>query len=81
MFLLPENIYVWRINYKDFDPGREGLREALCTLGNGYVGTRGSSPECVASSVHYPGIYVAELYNRLKTHIAGRTVVNEDLVN
>jgi len=31
--------------------------------------------------VNYPGTYVAGLYNRVSTEIAGRTVVNEDLVN
>lgn len=78
---LPENIYTWRIFYKTFDPGQESLREAICTLGNGYLGTRGAAPECDAMSVHYPGTYLAGLYNRLKTRIVGRTVVNEDFVN
>jgi alpha,alpha-trehalase len=31
--------------------------------------------------VNYPGTYVAGLYNRLRTPIAGRTLENEDLVN
>ena len=78
---LPENIYTWRIFYRAFDPGQESLREAICTLGNGYIGTRGCAPECDAIGVHYPGTYMAGLYNRLKTRIAGKTVVNEDFVN
>jgi alpha,alpha-trehalase len=64
-----------------YDPGEEPLREALCTLGNGYFATRGAAPETSADGVHYPGTYVAGLYNRLATDIAGRTIVNEALVN
>ena len=60
--------------------GAGGLREALCTLGNGYVATRGAAPDCGADAVHYPGTYLAGGYNRLTT-IAGRDVENEDLVN
>ena len=71
----------WVLAYEGFDPAKEGLREALCTLGNGYFATRGAAPEAVADDVHYPGTYVAGLYNRLETEIAGRTVENEDLVN
>jgi len=72
---------VWRLVYDGFDPGRQGLREALCALGNGYFVTRGALPEAEADGTNYPGTYVAGLYNRLATEIAGRTVVNEDLVN
>ncbi len=71
----------WTIVYERFEPAEEALRETLCTLGNGYFATRGAVPESVASKIHYPGTYIAGLYNRLATNIAGRTVVNEDLVN
>jgi len=71
----------WRLAYDGFDPAEEGLREALCTLGNGYFATRGAAEECEADDIHYPGTYLAGGYNRLKTDIAGRTVENEDLVN
>lgn len=57
------------------------MREALCTLANGYFGTRAAAPEASASKVHYPGTYMAGLYNRLKTRISGKTVENEDFVN
>ncbi len=67
--------------YSHFDPKQEGLREALCTLGNGYFCTRGAAPESSADEIHYPGTYLAGGYNRLSTEIAGRTVENEDLVN
>jgi trehalose/maltose hydrolase-like predicted phosphorylase/beta-phosphoglucomutase-like phosphatase (HAD superfamily) len=72
---------VWTLAYDSFDPARQGLREALCALGNGYVVTRGALPEAEADGVNYPGTYVAGLYNRARTEIAGRTVENEDLVN
>ncbi len=71
----------WRLGYEGFDPENEGLREALCTLGNGYFCTRGASPESAADDTHYPGTYLAGGYNRLKTEIAGRIIENEDLVN
>ncbi len=71
----------WTFSYEGFDPEQEGLREALCTLGNGYFATRGASAASGANEVHYPGTYLAGGYNRLKTNIAGRTVENEDLVN
>ncbi|HEV8652877.1 MAG TPA: beta-phosphoglucomutase family hydrolase [Actinomycetes bacterium] len=71
----------WTLAYEGFDPATEGLREALCTLGNGYFATRGAAPEARADGVHYPGTYVAGCYNRLVTEMAGRAVENEDLVN
>ena len=72
---------VWTLAYDGFDPARQGLREALCALGNGFFVTRGALPEAEADGISYPGTYVAGLYNRLATEIAGRMVVNEDLVN
>jgi len=71
----------WTLTYEGFDPDQESLREALCTLGNGYFATRGAAPEAEAGDVHYPGTYVAGLYNRLVTDVDGRQVENEDLVN
>ncbi|MDX3758495.1 glycoside hydrolase family 65 protein [Streptomyces mirabilis] len=71
----------WTWEYEGYDPSTERLREALCTLGNGYFATRGAVPECRAGLVHCPGTYVAGCYNRLESTVAGRQVVNEDLVN
>ena len=71
----------WSLVYDRYEPEQEGLREALCTLGNGYLATRGAAPESSAGENHYPGTYVAGLYNRLDTEIAGETITNEDLVN
>jgi trehalose/maltose hydrolase-like predicted phosphorylase len=71
----------WELIYEGFDPAQEGLREALCTLGNGYFATRGASPESHDDGIHYPGTYIAGCYNRLITEIAGHRIVNEDIVN
>ena len=71
----------WEITYNQFDPAQEGAREALCTLGNGYFATRGAIPEAFLSDVHYQGTYIAGVYNRLITNIAGKKIANEDLVN
>jgi len=71
----------WKLTFERFDPEKEALREALCTLGNGYFGTRGAAQEMPASKVHYPGTYIAGVYNELITPIAGHDVVNEDFVN
>jgi len=71
----------WSFVYEGFDPGQEGLREALCTLGNGYFATRGAAAEADADDVHYPGTYLAGGYNRRITEIDGRIIENEDLVN
>ena len=75
------NWRTWSLDYQEYVPELEGMREALCTLGNGYFATRGAWPECVADRIHYPGTYLAGGYNRLQTKIAGRIVENEDLVN
>ncbi|WP_412517266.1 hypothetical protein K8Z49_48405 [Actinomadura madurae] len=71
----------WILAYDGFDPAAEGLREALCTLGNGYFATRGAAPESSADDVHYPGTYVAGCYDRLTAEIGGRRFGNADLVN
>jgi beta-phosphoglucomutase family hydrolase len=71
----------WNITYNTYEPSKERTREALLTVGNGYSGTRGAMDECDANAVNYPGTYIAGLYNRLITPIAGRDVWNEDFVN
>lgn len=71
----------WSLIYEHYDPEKVGLREAMCTLGNGYFATRGASPDASADDVHYPGTYIAGGYNRLSTEIADRKIENEDLVN
>ncbi len=71
----------WTLEFEGFDPQRQPLREALCTLGNGYFATRGAGEEATADGVNYPGTYLAGGFNRAQSHIAGRMIENEDLVN
>src|SRR5665647_902509 len=71
----------WLLRYDGFDPATEGLREALCTLGNGYWGTRGAAAEADADAVHYPGTYLAGVYNRLRTDLGTRVMEDESMVN
>ncbi|MFX0123518.1 MAG: beta-phosphoglucomutase family hydrolase [Candidatus Hodarchaeota archaeon] len=71
----------WTLNYFDFNKNEEKKREALLTIGNGYFGTRGAMEEFDANDVNYPGTYIAGVYNQLESHIAGKTVINEDFVN
>ena len=71
----------WLLVYEGFDPAHEGHREALTALANGYLGTRGAAPESVADGVHYPGTYLAGVYNRLTTVVDGHEREDEHLVN
>ena len=71
----------WKLKYNWFKPSQEGLREALCTLGNGYMGVRGAITESKASRINYPGTYMAGVYNKLGTPMSGKIIYNEDLVN
>ncbi|SDC01999.1 trehalose 6-phosphate phosphatase [Raineyella antarctica] len=71
----------WVVRYEGYDAQDEGRREALCTVGNGYIATRGAAADCAADDTHYPGTYGAGLFNRLEDRIEGRTVENESMVN
>ncbi len=71
----------WTLIFGGYQRDDERLREALCTMGNGYMAVRGAAPECAAGEFHYPATYVAGVYNRLTDEIAGVTIDNESLVN
>ena len=71
----------WVLVYEGFDPAHEGHREALTALANGYLGTRGAAPESAADDEHYPGTYLAGVYNRLTSAVHGRRMEDEHLVN
>jgi len=71
----------WTLTYDEWKPQQQPLREALCTLGNGYFATRGAAEEVKAGGLHYPGTYLAGGYNRLESEVSGRIIENEDLVN
>jgi len=72
---------VWTLTYDEYVPEQERLREALCTVGNGYFATRGAAPESAAGPRHYPGTYLGGYFNRLCTEIEGREVCNESMAN
>jgi beta-phosphoglucomutase family hydrolase len=72
----------WTLSYSGFEPREERLRETLTTVGNGYFGTRGAFEGNRADEVvHYPGTYIAGVYNRLPSVVYRRTVTNNDMVN
>jgi len=71
----------WEYSFDGYDPQSEKLREALCTVGNGYFATRGAAPEAKAGQVHYPGTYAAGVFNRLVDEVSGTEIDNESLVN
>ena len=71
----------WVLTFSGYIPADEGLREALCTMGNGYMAARGAAAECDAGETHYPATYVAGIYNRLSDEVAGTAIDNESVVN
>lgn len=71
----------WLLVYEGFDPAHEGHREALTTLGNGYLATRGAAPEHRAGAVHYPGSYLAGVYNSLHSVVLDQESDDEHMVN
>jgi trehalose/maltose hydrolase-like predicted phosphorylase len=71
----------WLLRYDGYNPDHEPLREALCVLGNGRFASRGAAPESVAGGPHYPGTYVAGVFNRLSVTVHGQPVENESMVN
>jgi HAD superfamily hydrolase (TIGR01509 family) len=71
----------WHLTYRPVGAAGEGMRETLCTLGNGYLATRGAPTWVTADGDHYPGTYLAGVYNRLETDVGGRRVEHESIVN
>lgn len=71
----------WTLEFVGYVPEKEGLRESLCALGNGYFATRAACPDARADEIHYPGTYIAGGYDRAWSVVEGREVENEDLVN
>ncbi|WP_150461538.1 beta-phosphoglucomutase family hydrolase [Nesterenkonia ebinurensis] len=71
----------WVLSYDSFEPLQEPTREVLCHMANGYWGTRANYPGTSADATHYPGNYIAGVFNRLNTDIMGKTVETEHMVN
>ncbi|MDV6014258.1 HAD-IA family hydrolase [Haloechinothrix sp. LS1_15] len=71
----------WRLHFAGSAPEQEGTREALLALGNGYLGSRGAHPEVIDDGTHYPGSYIAGVFNRLTSTVDGSVRVDESMVN
>ncbi|MHC5269333.1 glycoside hydrolase family 65 protein [Enterococcus sp. LJL98] len=72
----------WKLTYEGYLPGKDEYAiESLLTVGNGFLGVRGTTPEMEIGDDHYPGTYSASLYNTAESKISGEIVTNEDLVN
>lgn len=72
----------WNLDYYGYTPGKEEYSvESLLTIGNGFMGLRGTVPEMTLSKENYPATYIAGLYNEEQSEIAGQIVENEDFVN
>ena len=71
----------WKIDINDYDQSKEKARESLMSLGNGFFCTRGSLNVFPTGKSHYPAIYQAGIYNKLKSLIDGQIIENEDIVN
>jgi beta-phosphoglucomutase family hydrolase len=76
-----ERLAAWKLCYYFYEPTQQQLREALCTLGNGYIATRGAAEEEDAGTWHYPGTYLAGAYNRVRTEMSGLMIESDELVN
>ena len=72
----------WNLSYFGFDQMEEKLRETLTTVGNGYFATRGCFVgEKATKDIHYPGTYIAGVYNEVPTVIHDKKIYNNDFVN
>jgi len=71
----------WNLTYNDFSAKDEKLRETLLSTGNGYLGIRGAYEGSSISHYHYPGTYIAGIFNRVSSEVHGQTIFNNDFVN
>lgn len=53
----------WKIITEDFDPANSKYFESIFTLGNGYLGVRGSLEEAVTDPHNEPMTLIAEVYD------------------
>lgn len=72
----------WRFTYEGYRPGKDEYSvESLLTVGNGYLGVRGTTPEMEICPENYPATYLASLYNTVESPVGEQNVANEDFVN
>lgn len=82
VFKKRREIFTWSLDYYDYLPGRKEYGvETLLTVGNGYLGLRGTLPEMTISDNHYPATYIAGQYNEAVSEVEGKLITNEDFVN
>lgn len=77
----PGDVDTWVVVFDEYVPAQEGTREALCTLANGYWGTRGAAEEAAADATHYPGTYFAGIYDVVEWIVDGVALPDEEMVN
>lgn len=81
-FKQKQDYLTWNLDYYGYTPGKEEYSvESLLTIGNGFMGLRGTVPEMTLSKENYPATYIAGLYNEENSEVAGQIVENEDFVN
>jgi HAD superfamily hydrolase (TIGR01509 family) len=73
----PGTLDEWVLRFDGFDPGAETTRESLCTVANGYWGTRGSAEEASVDRLHHPGTYLATVFDAVDDGEA----IAEEIVN
>ncbi len=67
----------WVLRFDGYDPAAEGTRESLCTVANGYWGTRGAAEESVTGAQHSPGTFLAGVYDAVDDGaVPGEEIVN-----
>lgn len=72
----------WLLTYHGYLPGKDEYSvESLLTVGNGFLGLRGTTPEMEIAEENYPATYLAGLYNTAASEVSGQTIYNEDFVN
>ena len=72
----------WKVTYEGYSPGKDEYSvESLLTVGNGYLGIRGTTPEMAISDATYPATYLASLYNTAYSKVGEQIITNEDFVN
>src|SRR5688500_11138474 len=76
------------IRFDHYDPGEEPTRESLFGLGNGVLFARAAAPEAPtqrdasaesSAEFHYPGLYLAGVYNKVTRCIDGEPTGNTAL--
>ncbi|MEY9951584.1 HAD-IA family hydrolase [Leifsonia sp. EB34] len=63
VILLTDAAETWVLRYDGYDEAAESTRESLCTVANGYWGTRGAAEEATTDRHHAPGTYLAGVFD------------------